>query len=77
VQLNLGIDNFSPIRSTTGVIDLVQFGNQPACVPQAVIESIRQKEQEIINTCVELPQWQRGVLLEVLNGPFSGLKGIF
>jgi transcriptional antiterminator RfaH len=77
VQLNMGKDNISPIRSTTGVIGLVQFGNKPASLPQHVIEAIQQKEQEIINTCVNQPQWQRGDLLEVLDGPFGGLIGIY
>lgn len=77
VQLNVGIDNFSPIRSTLGVIGLVKFGSQPAYIPTSVITTIQRKEQEVLNSCADYPQWQVGEELEILDGPFSGLKGIF
>jgi transcriptional antiterminator RfaH len=77
VQLNVGIDNFSPIRSTLGVIDLVKFGTQPASIPASVITTIQNMEQEIQDSSTDYPKWQVGEELEILDGPFSGLKGIF
>ena len=77
VQLNMGLDNFAPIRSTLGVIGLVRFGNQPAVMPESVIEAIQRQEQDIKNSYNEYPSWRKGDVLEILDGPFAGLKGIY
>lgn len=77
VQLNVGVDNFAPIRSTLGVISLVRFGNQPAVMPASAIASIQEQEQEITGTSLAHPCWQKGDLVEVIDGPFAGLRGIF
>lgn len=77
VQLNVGVDNFAPIRSTLGVIGLVRFGNQPAVMPKLVIEVIKKQEQAVINCSTEHPRWTKGDLIEILDGPFAGLRGIF
>jgi len=77
VELNIGNDNFSPIRSTLGVIGLIRFGNQPAMMPGSVIKAIQDQEELLNNTEIQQAQWQPGDLLEILDGPFAGLKGIF
>ena len=77
VQLNVGKDNFSPIRSTLGIIGLVRFGNQPAEMPELIIKAIQHQEQAMKNLSSEHPTWQKGDVLEILDGPFTGLKGIF
>jgi transcriptional antiterminator RfaH len=77
VQLDVGVDNFAPIRSTLGVIGLVRFGNQPAVMPLSAIEAIQQQEQTIVDNCDEHPRWSKGDLVEILDGPFAGLRGIF
>lgn len=77
VQLNIGIDNFSPIRSTLGVVGLVRFGNKPAIMPELAIKLIQQQEQKMTKTNAEHPAWEKGDVLEILDGPFSGLRGIF
>jgi len=77
VELGIGNDNFSPIRSTLGVIGLIKFGNQPAMVPGSVIKLIRDQEEFLNNIDILDEQWQPGDMLEILDGPFAGLKGIF
>jgi transcriptional antiterminator RfaH len=77
VQLNIGADNFLPIQSTLGVVGLVRFGDQPAVIPESTIEAIQQREQAITETCTEHPSWSKGDLLELIEGPFTGLQGIF
>ena len=37
IQLESGVDDWRPIRSTKGVAALVRFGTEPAVVPQALI----------------------------------------
>jgi len=60
-----------------GVIGLVRFGNEVALMPELVIEAIRQKEQSLSSGNKAHPCWHKGDVLEILDGPFSGLKGIF
>lgn len=77
VKLNIKTDNISPIRSTLGVIGLVRFGSRVASMPESVVEAIRYKEQELRTGNREHPCWHEGDVLEILDGPFSGLKGVF
>ena len=41
IRLDTVQSNWSPIRSTLGVSRLVTFGNQPAVVPDALIDDLR------------------------------------
>lgn len=77
VALRDGVDNFSPIRSTLGVSDLVRFGSKPAFLPGHVIETIRQQEQKLRERMDSHPAWQAGDLVEIIDGPFAGLKAVF
>ena len=77
VKLNIETDDFSPIRSTQGVIGLVRFGSEAASIPGTVVDAIRHKEQQLRSENSKYPCWQKGEQLEILDGPFSGLKGIF
>lgn len=77
VQLKEGIDDFAPIRSTIGVIGLVRFAGQPANIPDEVIEHIRQQESQLRAPQDKKPGWQPGIRLEVIDGPFAGLQGIY
>jgi transcriptional antiterminator RfaH len=77
VQLAVGIDDFGPIRSTIGVLNMVRFGNQPATIPQQAIENIQQQEQLLLGQPGEHPNWQAGDNVQVIDGPFAGLNGIF
>ena len=75
VSLMAGRDNFAPIRSTFGVIDLVRFGNVPKAVPQDLIEAIRAHEVQGVR--VRCQQWQPGDSVKIIAGPFAGLNGLF
>ena len=77
VQLNIGVDNFAPIRSTIGVQSLVRFGSQPVAIGQRVIDAIRHQEQYLIDRATHHPKWKPGDSVEIINGPFSGLTGLF
>ena len=77
VKLKTGIDNFSPIRSTLGVQKLVGFGNQPATISQNIISLIQQQERKVAEQGVGSPQWECGDPVEIVDGPFSGFKGLF
>ncbi len=77
VQLSLGIDDFAPIRSTTGVLNLVRFGNHPATIPHQAIAAIQQQEQQLLGEAKNHPDWKPGDRVEIVAGPFAGLNGIF
>lgn len=77
IELTLGADNFAPIRSTLGVSDLVRFGDQPAIISQDVIDAIRRQEQHLLTHAGSPPAWQAGDPVEIISGPFAGLKGVF
>jgi transcriptional antiterminator RfaH len=71
IQLDKTQSNWSPIRSTLGVSKLVSFGNIPAVVPDALIESLRQvsgAQQELL--------LKEGDAVRFVSGPLQGLEGI-
>ncbi|SCZ67348.1 transcription/translation regulatory transformer protein RfaH [Thiohalomonas denitrificans] len=77
VQLTEGKDDFTPIRSTFGVSTMLRFGGKPASLSQQAIEAIRQQEQQLEENDPNKLPWKKGDRLQVLEGPFAGLSGIF
>lgn len=72
LNLAAGVDNWGPIRSTLGVAGMVRFGQTYAAVPDAVIEAIRERTQEIRETL-----FAAGDIVQVVSGPLVGLEGVF
>ena len=73
--LDLDIQNTAPIRSTHGVVGLVRFGLDPAPLPEGFVEGLRDQDDR---GCIpELAGWQAGDALEVIDGPFAGLRAVF
>lgn len=78
IHLRSGADNFAPIRSTRGVSGLVRIGIEPAQVPDPVVQALRRTLDPVSGLLT--PTAQRlvpGNLVEVLDGPFEGLRGVF
>ena len=75
IRLPPGV-NWSPVRSTLGVTTIVRFGGLPARVPPAVLEMLRAEEAARRETQVQ-PKFQRGQVVQILTGPFSGLHAVF
>jgi transcriptional antiterminator RfaH len=67
--------SWAPIRSTRGVTRLVTFGKEPAKVPDALIESIRQQQAQLDTQ--PLHAFQPGDSVRIVNGPFVGLDAIY
>ena len=72
LNLAAGVDNWGPIRSTLGVANMVRFGLAYATVPDAVIDVIRERTQDIKKTLFE-----SGDNVRVVSGPLLGLEGVF
>jgi transcriptional antiterminator RfaH len=76
ISLNKTDDNWSPIRSTVGVINLVRFGGLPAQVPDSVVDFLLAREQESLivhPTC----DFSKGDTVRVVSGPFEGVEALF
>ena len=76
VELTHGVDNWSPIRSTRGVVGLVRFGVEHAIAPASLIEYLRQNEKESEKLIPSQP-FVAGDQVRVANGPFAGYEAIY
>ncbi len=67
--------SWAPIRSTLGVSNLVSFGAEPAKVSTELIEMLRRQNDDQHEKPARL--FNTGDLVEVKDGPFAGLQGIY
>jgi transcriptional antiterminator RfaH len=65
--------SWAPIRSTTGVTQLVRFGNRAAHVDEALIELLRQREECLPTEAM----FRTGDTVVVTQGPFAGIEAIY
>jgi transcriptional antiterminator RfaH len=77
VRLDIQRRNTSPIRSTRGVIGLVSFGNDPRPVPDVLVESLKAAQPDRQDAISQEHLFKSGDRVEIVSGPFSGLKAIF
>jgi transcriptional antiterminator RfaH len=78
VAADLETKSLAPIRSTRGVSGLVRFGGQPAVVPDNLIEALRRREDSATGLhVIERPLFVAGDRVKLLQGPLSGLEGVF
>ncbi|MBC2771028.1 transcription/translation regulatory transformer protein RfaH [Pusillimonas sp. 7-48] len=66
--------SWAPIRSTRGVSRLVTFGTQPKKIDNTLVDALRQ--QEALHTR-PVPLFQPGDRVQITQGPFSGIEGLF
>ena len=77
VFLTPGVDDFSTIRSTFGVAYLVAFGGSPLPVSQSIVDALRANEDENGIHEIGKVDYDRGDIIRVVDGPFTGYEGIF
>lgn len=77
IFLNVGVDNFSPIRSTTGVTKLVSFGTTPAKVPSDLVEALKSRETTEGVQQIDAEGFKPGERVSIQTGPFAGYEGMF
>jgi len=66
------------VRSTRGAVGLVRFGGQPAVVPDAVMEALKQREDAQSGMHVDdRPLFKAGEIIKLVDGPLSGMEAIF
>ncbi len=66
------------VRSTRGVVGLVRFGGQPAVVPDAVMDALRQREDAASGLHQDnRPLFCAGESVRLVDGPLTGMEGVF
>lgn len=65
--------SWSPIRSTTGVSQLVRFGTTAAKVDEALIAALRERQTRT----TPAPRFAAGDAVYVSHGPLAGLEAIY
>jgi len=77
IHLDYESQNWSPIRSTKGVLNFVRFGLNFAQVPDTVIEFL--KANELINKekFINLNKFKPGEKVQITDGVFKNCVAIF
>lgn len=65
------------IRSSRGVSKIVGFGAEPLKVPEALIAQIKLREESGLMGVSSIGLPQAGDNINILEGPFKGLKAVF
>ena len=77
IQLNCTTDNWAPIRSTLGVSSIVRFGTYPMQVPESLLETLQQCEDENGIQSTTEKEFQTGDRIRIIEGAMAGLEGIY
>lgn len=79
IQLDDVADNWAPIRSTRGVVELVRCAGRPLPVPESIISDIKARQVEG-NDYLDLvggSDFRSGEKLQITDGPFAGNSAEF
>ena len=68
---------YTSIRSSRGVSKIVGFGAEPIKVPETLIEQIKYREHADSMGFIAKDLPQPGDNINILQGPFKGLKAVF
>ena len=77
IKLDTKTDNWSPIRSTLGVNNIVKFGMYPSAVPETLIELLDDRCDEEGIQDIAPDEYKEGEAIRVMEGPMTGLEGVF
>ena len=79
LQINLGLDNWTSIKSSYGVSNIVMFSEKFTSIPNNIIELIRDKLNEagIYKEDVSIVDYQKGDPVSIKEGRFAGIDAIF
>jgi transcriptional antiterminator RfaH len=77
IQLDQKLENWSPIRSTKGVLNFVRFGLNYAIVPDNVIDFIKKNEFSSIDKAKKLDEFAPGDNVQITEGTFKNCIAIF
>ena len=72
IHLSDKTDDWGPIRSTIGVSNLVSFGMNPAKVPDNLVLSLKENENDEGLHVLPVKKLNVGEEVLILDGPFEG-----
>lgn len=77
IQLDKNNQNWSPIRSTRGVMFFVRFGLNLAKIPDSIIEFIRKNEKNTVNKIKSINEFKKGDQVQITEGVFKNFVAIY
>jgi len=77
ISLNRTTDNWSSIRSTLGVANIVRFSQYPTVVPDSLIAMLMQQENPDTGMHEENDEFSLGDTVRITDGALSGYEGVF
>ena len=77
IYLDKHNENWSPIRSSKGVINFVRFGLNFAQVPESIIEYIRLNQANSEEKLKKLSKFKEGDKVQIMDGIFKNCIAIF
>ena len=77
IQLDADVQNWSPIRSTKGVLHLVRFGLNFAKIPDNIIEFIKANQLNTEEKLKNINKFKPGDKVQILDGAFKNCIAIF
>ena len=77
VRVDLERTNLSALQWMPGALGLVSFGGQPASVPEALVNAIRNRVEQVNAAGGELLEGlKKGQTVTIQAGPFAGYEAI-
>jgi transcriptional antiterminator RfaH len=77
IHLDKKQENWSPIRSTKGVLNFVRFGLNYAQVPDTVIEFLKANQLIYKEKLINLNKFKSGEKVQIIDGVFKNCVAIF
>ena len=77
IHLDKKKEDWSPIRSTKGIVNFVRFGLNFAQVPDNVIELIKKNHDTNIEKLINLNKFKPGDKVQISDGVFKNCIAIF
>ena len=77
IHLDDSTDDWAPIRSTTGVSELVRFGIIPAKISEDLVAAIKIRGNDEGIHELQASDFEEGQRVRIAEGPFEGYEAIF
>lgn len=77
IQLDADVQNWSPIRSTKGVLYFVRFGLNYAKIPDNIIEFIKSNQLNTAEKLKNINKFKPGDKVQITDGAFKNCIAIF
>jgi transcriptional antiterminator RfaH len=79
VNIDVDSDQFKELPWLPGSVGWVRFGDEPAMVPETIIQGIRRHVDELNQREIveRKSPFQHGELVEIVDGPFAEYEALF